>query len=88
MWSRREMDALVQATDKALRSLRSRIGNYKLEKLKVHRSELRLIVIVWNAYEKRRVVVKYDGSNVWVEAPKHIAMPLKNKIIYFLQSQR
>ena len=80
MFSRRELEALIQCTEKAFKDLRERIGNYKYVKGKMGKSEVRLIYKVFNSTGEYVVLVKYKKGEVWVEGPRFIAMPLKNKI--------
>ena len=80
MFSRRELEALLQCTERALKDLRERIGNYKYLRGKVGRSEVRLVYKVFNSSGEYVVLIKYKNGEVWVEGPKFIAIPLKNKV--------
>ncbi|ALU12461.1 hypothetical protein EYM_04060 [Ignicoccus islandicus DSM 13165] len=80
MFSKTELEALIASTEKAFRELRERIGNYKYEKGKIGKSEVRLIYKVLNAEGEYLIFIKYREGKVWVEGPRHIAIPLKNRI--------
>ncbi len=88
MFSKAEIEALVQATEKAFKELRERIGNYSYVRGKVGKSEVRLVYKVFGSEGEYFVLVKYRDGRVWVEGPRSIALPLKNKINSILERSR
>ncbi len=81
---RKTIEALVEAVERAGKDLRSKIGYLKIEMVKIGRSEIRVHCTVDNVEGMKRILVKYDGEKLWVEGPRWITVPLKNRIRYHL----
>ena len=81
MWSPKEVEAFVEATEKALRSLRDKIGRGEIIEVKVRRKEIEIICKVKKLGEVKTLIVKLNNrGEVWVEGPRALAMPLKNRV--------
>ncbi len=85
MWSPKKVNEFVEATERALDSLREVLGKWEFEELRIHRKELRLYCKVKNLDGEYKFVVKYNGKDVWVEGPKEVAILVKNRVKRFLR---
>ena len=81
-FSKKLIEALLESVQRAGKDLRGKIGYLKIEKVKVGRSEIRIFCVVESSEGEKRVVVKYDGKKLWVEGPRWVSVPLKNRISY------
>ena len=83
-FSKKELERFVEAIEKASKDLRAQIGYLKIKEIRVGKSEVRAFCELDSKEGIRRILIKYDGSKVWVEGPKGISMPLKNRIKRYL----
>ena len=80
MWSPREVEEFIEALDKALKSLRERIGKGQITSVKLHRKEIVAYCKLERLNDEITVKVKYKKGEIWVEGPRSVAMPLKNRV--------
>jgi len=88
LWSPKDIEKLVNAIDKSLSVLRERIGKGSILSVKVHRSEVVVYCRVKRLNDEYTIKIKYNKKGeIWVEGPRGIAIPIKNKVTYFLRRQ-
>ena len=80
MWPPKEVERIVEPLDKALRSLKDKVGKGQITTVKLHRKEIVAYCKLERFNEEITLKVKYRGGEVWVEGPRSVAMPLKNRV--------
>jgi len=83
-FSPKTIEKLLSAINKAAKDLRPKIGYLRVERVKVGRSEVRVYCTLEGAEGERKILIKYSGE-VWVEGPRWVSLPLKNRISYHLR---
>ncbi len=83
-FSKKELEALIGAIERASKELRPQIGYLKIKEVRVGRSEVRVFCELDTKEGLKKILVKYDRERVWVEGPKWASIPLKNRIKRYL----